>query len=153
MKKTPPAQEMSGFIGPGMEVHGTIRFKNLLRVDGVITGRVESYEHLVVGEAGHVEAEVIVGSLTVHGTVSGKISVDHRVEILPGARVEGELYASAPAVHISEGGVFDGELFMVPAPEGTAEAPPERSTGSMPAGDGTSAEAPRKRTEQRRQDP
>ncbi|MFQ5718133.1 MAG: polymer-forming cytoskeletal protein [Acidobacteriota bacterium] len=127
-KRAPAPIEMNGFIGPGMEVHGTVRFKDLLRVDGYLEGRVESYEHLVVGETGRVEAEVIVGSLEVHGKVSGKISVDHRVEILPGARVEGELYASAPAVQISKGGVFDGELFMIPAP-GDDDGPATRADG------------------------
>ncbi len=143
-KRAPAPVEMNGFIGPGMEVHGTVRFKHLLRVDGLLEGRVESYEHLVVGETGRVEAEVIVGSLEVHGTVSGKISVDHRVEILPGARVEGELYASAPAVHISEGGVFDGEMFMIPAPEKPEESP----APGQPA-----APAARDRTAAGRQDP
>ena len=140
-RKAPPPVAMDGFIGPDMEVEGTVRFKNLLRVDGRLKGRVESYERLVVGAGGRVEAEVIVGSLEVHGVVSGRISVDDRVEILPGARVEGEMYASAPAVHISEGGVFDGELFMSPEKD-------DEESGA----DGRAA-APGEGTPTRRQDP
>ncbi|MFQ5767811.1 MAG: polymer-forming cytoskeletal protein [Acidobacteriota bacterium] len=61
------AAALDGFIGEEMEVEGTVRFAHLLRVDGRLKGRVESYETLVVGETGRVEAEVIVGSLKVHG--------------------------------------------------------------------------------------
>jgi len=136
-KKAPSPLDMNGFIGPGMEVHGTVRFKNLLRVDGVLEGRVESFERLVVGATGRVTAEVIVGSLEVHGRVSGKISVDDQVEILPGARVEGELYASEPALHISKGGVFDGELFMTtPADDASVGGQVTSADRATPAGPG-----------------
>lgn len=146
-KKTPAPVEMNGFIGPGMEVHGTVRFKNLLRVDGLLEGRVESYERLVVGETGRVKAEVIVGSLEVHGTVSGKISVDDQVEILPGARVEGELYASAPAVHISKGGVFDGELFMIQPADAEPGSGPSGQTASPLSADSTAGQPARTRSD------
>jgi cytoskeletal protein CcmA (bactofilin family) len=104
--------EISGLIGTGMEVEGTVRFNRVLRVDGVVRGRIESYDTLVVGRSGRVDAEVIVGAMKVYGTVSGRIAVDRLVEIFPGGRVEGELHASAPAVQISEGGVFEGQLHM-----------------------------------------
>jgi cytoskeletal protein CcmA (bactofilin family) len=109
--------ELSGYLGKGTEIHGTVRFRSLLRVDGILTGRVESFDTLVVGESGTVDAEIIVGSLQVHGLVKGRIAVDSTIEILPGGRVEGDVYASAPGVKISEGGVFDGQLHMNPDPE------------------------------------
>ena len=80
MKKVGSLQ-MSGLIGTGMEVEGTVRFNRLLRVDGVVRGRIESYDTLVVGRSGRVDAEVIVGALQVYGTVSGRIAVDRLVEI------------------------------------------------------------------------
>lgn len=120
--------ELSGYIGKGTEIHGTIRFRRILRVDGVLTGRVESYDTLVVGEDGQVDAEVIVGSMQVYGHVKGRIAVDKVIEILPGGRVEGELYASAPGVKISEGGVFEGQLHM------NAEAGAEAERRREPAG-------------------
>ena len=36
--------ELSGYLGEGTEIHGTVRFRRLLRVDGILTGRVESYD-------------------------------------------------------------------------------------------------------------
>lgn len=121
--------ELSGYIGSGTEIHGTVRFRRLLRVDGILTGRVESFDTLVVGKDGRVDAEVIVGSLQVHGVVKGRIAVDKTIEIFPGGRVEGDVYASAPGVKISEGGVLEGKLHMTPE-EGAVEDPRE---GDPPA--------------------
>jgi cytoskeletal protein CcmA (bactofilin family) len=121
--------ELSGYIGAGTEIHGTVRFRRLLRVDGVLTGRVESFDTLVVGKDGQVDAEVIVGALQVHGLVKGRIAVDKTIEIFSGGRVEGDVYASAPGVKISEGGVLEGQLHMTPE-EGAAEDPRE---GGPPA--------------------
>ena len=135
--------QMSGLIGTGVEVEGTIRFNRVLRVDGGVRGRIESYDTLVVGRSGRVDAEVIVGAMKVYGTVSGRIAVDRLVEILPGGRVEGELHASAPAVQISEGGVFEGQLHMTSTEgpedgreavrETVAEEGPEDPGGESPA--------------------
>lgn len=119
MMKLGRSLELSGYIGAGTEIHGTVRFRRLLRVDGLLKGRVESFDTLVVGAEGKVEAEVIVGSLQVHGLVKGRIAVDRTIEIFRGGRVEGEVYASAPGVKISEGGVLEGQLHMTPE-EGVA---------------------------------
>ncbi len=81
-------------------------------MDGLLTGRVESYDTLVVGEEGRIEAELIVGSLQVRGRVKGRVAVDKTIEIFPGGRVEGELFAPASGVKIAEGGVFEGQLHM-----------------------------------------
>jgi cytoskeletal protein CcmA (bactofilin family) len=155
--------QMSGLIGTGMEVEGTVRFNRLLRVDGVVRGRIESYDTLVVGRSGRVDAEVIVGAMKVYGTVSGRIAVDRLVEIFPGGRVEGELHASAPAVQISEGGVFEGQLHMT-STEGEAtgreedreavdEAGPEVAGGEHPEAGPDGAEEAEAAPEPRRQDP
>jgi cytoskeletal protein CcmA (bactofilin family) len=128
--------QMSGLIGTGMEVEGTVRFNRLLRVDGLVRGRIESYDTLVVGRSGRVDAEVIVGAMKVYGTVSGRIAVDRLVEIFPGGRVEGELHASAPAVQISEGGVFEGQLHMT-STEGEADGREAVREAVNEAGPGT----------------
>ena len=125
MVKLPQPEALDGFVGEGMDVEGTLRFKTLVRVDGRVKGRIESYATLVVGASGKVEADVIVGELQLFGTVRGKVAVDGKVEIHPGGRLEGELHAQAPQVHIAEGGILDGEMHMV-EPDPPAGTPEER---------------------------
>jgi len=108
---------LDGYLGRAAEVEGTLRFPDLLRVDGTVRGKVLSSKELVVGEHGLVEAEVDVGILSVAGRVCGKITVRERLEIHAGGRVEGELHMKTLALIIEEGGVLEGTVKM-----GTSEA-------------------------------
>jgi cytoskeletal protein CcmA (bactofilin family) len=104
--------DISGFLAEGTEVQGEIRFKDVLRVDGKITGKVISERELVVGESGHVEADVEVGTLSVSGKVTGNIHVKEKLEIHPTGRVVGEVTLEKPNLVIHEGGVFEGNIDM-----------------------------------------
>ena len=104
--------DISGFLAEGTEIHGEVRFRDVLRVDGKITGKVISEKELVVGESGDVEAEVEVGILSVSGKVTGKIHVKDKLEIHPTGRVVGDLTLEKPNLVIHEGGVFEGNIDM-----------------------------------------
>ena len=57
--------DISGFLAEGTEIKGEIRFRELMRIDGKVSGTIVSEGELVIGEAGHVEADVKVGTLSV----------------------------------------------------------------------------------------
>ena len=104
--------DISGFLAEGTEIHGEIRFRDVLRVDGKVTGKVISEKELVVGESGEVEAEVEVGILSVSGKVTGTIHIKEKLEIHPTGRVVGDLTLEKPNLVIHEGGVFEGNIDM-----------------------------------------
>jgi cytoskeletal protein CcmA (bactofilin family) len=104
--------DLSGFLGEGTLISGDIRFPEILRVDGRITGKVHSEKELVVGETGDVEAEIDVGILSVNGRVSGTIRVRERMTIHPRGQVRGELLLEKPGLIIEEGGIFEGTIEM-----------------------------------------
>jgi cytoskeletal protein CcmA (bactofilin family) len=104
--------DISGFLAEGTEINGEIRFKDVLRVDGKIGGKVISEKELVVGETGEVEAEVNVGVLSVSGKVTGTIHVKEKLEIHPTGRVVGDVTLEKPNLVIHEGGVFEGNIDM-----------------------------------------
>src|SRR3990172_5763943 len=109
--KTGP-EDISGFLAEGTLISGEIRFPDILRVDGKVTGKVFSERELVVGETGEVDAEVEVGTLSVSGKVSGTIRIKERLTIHPRGRVHGELILEKPGLIIEEGGVFEGTIDM-----------------------------------------
>ncbi len=104
--------DISGFLAEGTEIHGEIRFRDVLRVDGKIGGKIISERELVVGESGEVEADVDVGVLSVSGKVTGTIHVKEKLEIHPTGRVIGDLTLEKPNLVIHEGGVFEGNIDM-----------------------------------------
>ena len=104
--------DLSGFLGDGTVINGDIRFPDILRVDGKVTGKLTSERELVVGETGDVEAEIDVGILSVNGRVAGTIRVRERMTIHPRGQVRGELILDKPGLIIEEGGVFEGTVEM-----------------------------------------
>jgi cytoskeletal protein CcmA (bactofilin family) len=113
MRDTKPGpNDLSGFLGEGTVISGEIRFPEILRVDGRITGKLYSEKELVVGETGEVEAEIDVGILSVSGRVSGTIRVRDRVTIHARGRIQGELILEKPGLVVEEGGIFEGTIEM-----------------------------------------
>src|SRR5262245_462678 len=104
--------DISGFLAEGTEIKGEIRFKELMRIDGKVSGTIVSEGELVIGEAGVVEAEVKVGTLSVSGKLTGKVQAADKIEIHPKGRVDGELTLAKPNLVIHEGGVFEGTIEM-----------------------------------------
>lgn len=100
-----------GILSEGTEIDGEVRFADELRVDGRITGKVQSERgRLLVGESGHVEAEVYVAIASISGTMSGTLVAATKVEIHATGRFYGNIHA--PALIIEEGAVFEGNCEM-----------------------------------------
>lgn len=104
--------DISGFLAEGTEIKGEIRFREMMRIDGKVSGTIVSEGELVIGEAGVVEAEVKVGTLSVSGKLTGKVHAAEKIEIHPKGRVDGELNIAKPNLVIHEGGVFEGTIEM-----------------------------------------
>jgi cytoskeletal protein CcmA (bactofilin family) len=119
-------EDISGFLAEGTEIKGEIRFRDLLRVDGKVSGKIVSEGELVVGEQGSVEAEVSVGTLSVSGKVTGTIHAAEKVEIHPKGKVHGDMTIAKPNLVIHEGGVFEGKIDM--AGMGAGASRPEGKT-------------------------
>jgi len=103
---------LDGYLGPGTEIEGIVRFTDVLRVDGKISGRIVSEKDLIVGESGEVDGEVEVGSLSVAGKVHGNVTIRTRLEIHQGGRVTGDLILETRHLMVEDGGAFEGNIRM-----------------------------------------
>ena len=112
------AEDLNGFMDVGTEFDGELRFRDTFRIDGRVKGKIVSDNTLVVGESGHVEAEIDCGIVSIRGTVSGRIQGRQRIELLAGAKVNGTLVS--PKVVIEEGAFFEGNCDMSAAPKRAA---------------------------------
>lgn len=104
--------DISGFLAEGTEIKGEIRFREMMRIDGKVSGTIVSEGELVIGESGDVQAEVKVGTLSVSGKLTGKVHAAEKIEIHPKGRVHGELTLAKPNLVIHEGGMFEGTIDM-----------------------------------------
>jgi cytoskeletal protein CcmA (bactofilin family) len=116
MLKMKGAEDLNGFLDEGTEFSGELRFREVLRIDGRAKGRIVSDNTLIIGETGHVDAEIDCGVVSIRGQVSGEVRGRQRIELLAGCRVQARLVA--PKLLIEDGAFFEGECQMGEPPEG-----------------------------------
>jgi len=94
------------------ELDGEISFKDMLRVNGHIAGKVFSDRGtLIVDTSAKVEAEIDVRICVVSGIVVGDIIGHERVEVGSGAVVKGNI--ATRTLSIKPGAVFQGDCRML----------------------------------------
>jgi cytoskeletal protein CcmA (bactofilin family) len=110
------AEGLNGFMDEGTEFLGELRFRDTLRIDGHLKGKIVSDNTLIVGESGHVEADIDCGVVSIRGTVLGRVHGRQRIELLAGSKVQATLVS--PKLVIEDGAFFQGDCEMVPVGHG-----------------------------------
>lgn len=106
---------VGGFVGHTTTLSGEANFKGMLRVDGRLSGRVNSEKGtLIVSGGGQVNAEVNVAVAKVNGTINGDINTTERLELGRTARVVGNI--QTPELIIEQGAIFEGGCRMTQRP-------------------------------------
>lgn len=108
--------ELNGFLDAGSHIKGTLHFEDTFRIDGKVTGNVESDGHLIVGEKGEVDGEVDVRRVSVSGIVRGHLKARERLEITSLGRVYAD--CTTPILTVEEGALLEGSVFMEKAKRG-----------------------------------
>ena len=78
-------------ISSGVSIKGTVKFRSELVMDGEFEGTIDSVGRLTVGRNGRVRGDIRTRSVTVHGTVDGKLSVDDKCELRSGCTLRGDI--------------------------------------------------------------
>ncbi len=108
---TGESSTISTLLGRDTAIEGTLNFKETIRVDGSVKGKLISSDGtLIVGEHAQLDAEISVGVAIVRGKVTGKLEAAQRIEIYAPAQVSGDI--SAPSIAIDSGVIFNGNCIM-----------------------------------------
>ena len=103
---------IDSLIGAGTTITGDITFVGGLRIDGHVKGNVRSAGNkpgtLVLSELAKVEGEIDVAHVVINGTVAGPVRATEYVELLPKARVTGDVAYKSIEVHV--GAIVMGQL-------------------------------------------
>ena len=111
MKKSKRVNSVSTFLGPDGIIEGTIEFKNTIRLDGKVKGKILSNSGtVIVGEKAVVQGDINVDVVIIMGKVNGTIDARERIEVYPPGRIVGDI--QAPTVLIESGAVLNGNCTM-----------------------------------------
>jgi len=113
IKKRKAAQSsIDSLIGIGTRVEGNVFFSGGLRVDGEVHGNITSENDaegtLVISEKASVEGAISVGHVVINGTVIGPVCARESLELLPSARVTGDV--EYHQIEMQQGAVIQGRL-------------------------------------------
>jgi len=101
------------------ELNGEISFKDMLRVNGHIAGKVFSFKGtLIVDGSARVDASIDVAVAMISGTVNGDVIGHQRVELGPSAVINGNI--STRSIAMKPGAIFTGDCRMLKS-ESTGE--------------------------------
>lgn len=110
-QRTSDGSAISTLLGRDTTIEGTLSFRETIRVDGRIKGKVVSSEGtIIIGEDADIEADITVACAVIRGKVTGRIDARQRIEAYPPAQVSGDI--SAPVVIIDTGVIFNGNCRM-----------------------------------------
>lgn len=102
-------------LGNETALKGILKFRDSLRIKGSFEGDIEATGRLYVdGDATVNARRILATSVVIGGTVRGDIEAPDRVEMLPSARVYGNVRTAR--LRIADGVVFEGSCEMIREP-------------------------------------
>ena len=102
--------EIKAYMGEDTVFNGLLNYSGTVRIDGKFEGQVITEDTLIIGETGHLTAEISAGTVICMGYVEGTVMASQKIEIHSTSKVVGNI--KSPALHIELGGVFDGTCDM-----------------------------------------
>src|SRR5882672_12477424 len=102
----------SGAAPSEPELTGEVHFKDMLRINGHIAGKVTSPKGtLIVDGSALVDGDIDVGAVVIGGTVNGDVIAQQRVELGPAAVINGNI--STRTLTMKPGAIFQGDCRML----------------------------------------
>jgi cytoskeletal protein CcmA (bactofilin family) len=97
-------------ISNGTDIIGDIKSNGDIRIDGSLTGTLNTKGKVVIGTTGKVNGEVICKNSEVAGIIEGKISVGQLLNLKASSKIHGDIATSK--LSIEPGAVFSGNCKM-----------------------------------------
>ncbi len=102
--------QFKAYMGEDTVFNGSLNFDGTVRIDGKFEGQVTTADTLIIGETGHVMAEISAGTVICMGYVEGTVMASQKIEIHSTSKVVGNI--KSPALYMELGGVLDGTCDM-----------------------------------------
>jgi cytoskeletal protein CcmA (bactofilin family) len=105
-----PDNTTINLISNGTDITGDIKSNGDIRIDGSLTGNLNTKGKVVIGTTGRVKGEVVCKNSEVAGIIDGKIIVGQLLNLKASSKIYGEIATSK--LSIEPGAVFSGNCKM-----------------------------------------
>ncbi len=97
-------------IAAGTVITGDLKTEGVIRLNGSLTGNLETSEKLVIGQKGRIQGEVKCKNADIEGVVSGTIDVKELLSLKKTAQIEGDIVTKQ--LSVEPGAIFTGTCRM-----------------------------------------
>lgn len=104
------SSQASTILDKEASFEGKMTFEGCVVINGHFKGEIFSEGTLIIGESGHVDGKIEIGSIEIQGEIKGNIVAKEKIEINAPATVRGDI--SSPNLVIKEGAIFEGNCSM-----------------------------------------
>lgn len=101
---------IKAYLGENTTFKGSLSFEDTVRIDGKFEGQVSTGDTLIIGETGHVLADINAAIVVCMGALEGTIVATTKLEMHSTSRVKGNI--KTPAMYMELGAVLDGQCEM-----------------------------------------
>jgi len=97
-------------VNAGTRIEGNIISDGNIRIDGDLSGRIESKAKVVIGSTSHVEGDIICANADIMGKVTGNIYVTEKTSLKSSCELNGDIQTGS--LSIEPGARFNGKCQM-----------------------------------------
>lgn len=108
-------------VGPSVKIQGDLNSEGNIRIEGSVTGKVNTTQSVHIGEAAVITADMHAGNAIVAGQVQGNIKVSGNLILQSTARVNGDI--ACGILRVEDGALFSGKCNMKGAAVEKSKAP------------------------------
>ncbi|MCL2485751.1 MAG: polymer-forming cytoskeletal protein [Endomicrobia bacterium] len=101
-------------IGQNAVIEGNLKTDKVIRIDGKINGNIDA-AGILLGADGLISGDIKTEVIMIGGAVKGNIFASESIEILPKAKVSGDIQTTL--LTIAEGGFFEGKSSIINSEE------------------------------------
>jgi cytoskeletal protein CcmA (bactofilin family) len=97
-------------ISNGTDITGDIKSTGDIRIDGSLTGNLNTKGKVVIGQTGKVKGEINCKNLEISGIIEGKVIVVQLLNLKASSKILGDIVTSK--LSIEPGAIFSGTCKM-----------------------------------------
>ncbi len=97
-------------VGPSVKIQGDLNSEGNIRIEGSVTGKINTTQSVHVGEAAVISADLHAGNAIIAGQVQGNVKVTGNLILQPTARLNGDI--SCGILRVEDGALFSGKCNM-----------------------------------------
>ncbi len=102
------AKQSETVIGPSVKIKGDLNSEDDVRIEGQITGKVNSLKKVFIEQNAKLAADVEANEVTVAGEVQGKLNVLGLLILQSTAKISGEINCSV--LRVEDGAALSGKF-------------------------------------------